>query len=282
MKILFVTDLHGAEWKYDRLYDIARADKPDAVINSGDMLPKGDNLHRQNDFITGKLNRHFARFDAMGIPYFCYLGNDDLRIWDGLFEETCRRYECVHNIAQRKAAFQDIEVMGMNWIVDYPFRLKDRCRMDHRDYVFQPQFGTGLLSTSAGWEEVSDWHGYAATLPTIEDELKALDLPDHMERSIFVFHMPPTALGLDICCNGQAVGSKAIHDFLAVHQPRLSFHGHIHESPEMSGAWKSRLGETVCVQPGQREAEELTYVTADLPSMAVERQVEPDLISIGW
>ncbi|WP_373500789.1 metallophosphoesterase [Desulfococcus sp.] len=281
MKILFVTDLHGAEWKYDRLYDIARADRPDAVINSGDMLPKGDNLYRQNDFITGKLSSHFAQFDDMGIPYFCYLGNDDLRIWDDLFEETCRRYACVHNIAQRKVAFQGIEFIGMNWVVDYPFRLKDRCRMDSGDYAFQPQFGAGLLSTPSGWETLPDWHGYARKLPTIADELKSLDLPDRMDNSVYVFHMPPNDLGLDVCINGQAVGSKAIYDFLAVNQPRLSFHGHIHESPEMSGAWKAPLGNTLCVQPGQLE-DEFAYVTADLESMALERKVELDFFSMGW
>ena len=210
MKILFVTDLHGAEWKYERLYDIARADRPDAVINSGDMLPKGDNLFRQRDFITQELDRHFARFDALGMPYFCYLGNDDLRIWDDLFEATCQKYPCVQNIAQRKVTYLGFEFIGMNWVTDYPFRLKDRCRMDSGDYAFQPQFGTGLLSTPAGWEEIVDWRGYAAGLPTIADELKALAFPDQMSRSVYVFHMPPGDLGLDVCLNGRTVGSKAI------------------------------------------------------------------------
>ena len=58
------------------------------------------------------------------------------------------------------------EFVGMNWVVDYPFRLKDRCRMDTADYVFQEQFGTGLLSTPNGWQEIADWISYAKTLPT--------------------------------------------------------------------------------------------------------------------
>ncbi len=281
MKILFVTDLHGAEWKYDRLCDIARADRPDAVINSGDMLPKGDNLFRQNAFITDVLDRHFARFDAMGMPYFCYLGNDDLRIWDNLFDETCRKYPCIHNIAQRKASFEGVSFIGMNWVVDYPFRLKDRCRMDSPDYTFQPQLGTGLLSTPDGWTEVHDWPGYARKLPTIADELAALDRPECMDQSVYVFHMPPSDLGLDVCVNGQSVGSRAIHDFLAANQPRLSLHGHIHESPEMSGAWQAALGDTRCVQPGQQD-DEFAYVTVDLAGMTIDRQVDFDLISIGW
>jgi Icc-related predicted phosphoesterase len=275
MKILAVTDLHGSKLKYDRLYEIARQLNVDAVINSGDMLPKNGNLFDQHHFIADDLDRHFSRFDAAGIHYICYLGNDDLRIWDRLFEQTCRRHPCVHNIAQRKMCLAGTEFIGMNWVTDYPFRLKDRCRMDGPDYRFQAQFGSGLLSTEEGWAEVPDWESYARQLPTIGDELENLVRPDDMDNAIYVLHMPPDRLGLDHCMNGSTVGSSAIHEFIAAHQPKISFHGHIHESPEMSGRWKAELGRTVCVQPGQLEDEELTYVTVETETMDIDRCVEP-------
>ena len=65
------------------------------------------------------------------------------------------------NLAQRKSEIGRFEFVGMNWVVDYPFRLKDRCRMDTADYVFQEQFGTGLLSTPNGWQEIVEWISYA-------------------------------------------------------------------------------------------------------------------------
>ncbi len=33
-------------------------------------------------------------------------------------------------------------------------------------------------------------------------------------------------------------------------QPLLTLHGHIHESPVLSGHWAERIGNTICVNPG--------------------------------
>ena len=85
--------------------------------------------------------------------------------------------------------------------------------------------------------------------------------------------MPPYKLGLDKCLNGKDVGSRAVYDFLFEKQPLLSFHGHIHESPEVSNIWQTRLGSTICVQPGQHD-EKLTYVIIDMSSMTLERIIE--------
>ena len=82
MRVLFATDLHGSKWKYERLFEVARDFRAKVVINGGDMLPGNNDLFRQGEFITGYLDDHFARFDSAGIYYLCYLGNDDLRIFD--------------------------------------------------------------------------------------------------------------------------------------------------------------------------------------------------------
>jgi uncharacterized protein len=272
MKIVFTTDLHGELWKHDRLLKAARDFRADVIINSGDMLPKAGNLFDQGKFISGYLEKHFAQSAEHGISYLCYLGNDDLRIFDDLFEKTCEKYRGVVNLAQRKYGIGKYEFIGMNWVVDYPFRLKDRCRMDTRAYNFQIQFGTGLLSTPDGFEELPDWFSTAKTLPAIEDELNRLPKPNNMAQSIYVMHMPPYRLGLDVCANGSEVGSKAIYNFLERNQPLLSLHGHIHESPETSGRWHAKLGDTLCIQPGQLTP--FTYVTMDLETMEFDRHVE--------
>ncbi len=271
MRALFITDLHGCIWKYDRLLEAAQEFETDVIINGGDMLPKTENLLTQDQFITDYLDDHFEKFNDAQIYYLCCLGNDDLRIFDRLFEETCNKYPYVINLAQRKFKIKDYEFIGMNWVVDYPFRLKDRCRMDYKDYIFQEQFGTGLLSTLNGWKELEDWFAYAKTLPTIEDELKKLVRPMNMAQSVYVIHMPPYKLGLDKCVSGPEVGSKAIYAFLQTCQPKLSLHGHIHESPEFSGKWYAQLGNTICIQPGQLSP--FTYVTIDLQTMKYDRHV---------
>ncbi len=271
MKILFTTDLHGSRWKYERLFETAQEFEAEAIINGGDMLPKTRDPFGSGQFIYTYLDKHFAKFNAAQIYYLCYLGNDDLRIFDPVFEQTCNKYPYVVNLAQRKFDIQGYEFVGLNWVLDYPFRLKDRCRMDSQDYIFQEQFGTGLLSTPDGWQEIENWFAYAKTLPTIEDELEKLVRPKKMAQSVYVIHMPPYKLGLDKCGHGPEVGSKAIYNFFQAHQPKISLHGHIHESPEYSGKWYGQLGSTICIQPGQLAP--FTYVTINLQTMQFDRHV---------
>ena len=272
MRVLFTTDLHGIPWKYDRLFDVAEEFQAEVVINGGDMLPGNGEPFRQGEFITDYLDNHFAQFSSAGIYYLCYPGNDDLRIFDQSFEDTCDKYSTIFCIAQRKFELGGYEFIGMNWVVDYPFRLKDRCRMDTDDYIFQDQFGKGLLSTSDGWQEIDDWFAHAKTIPTIEDELDRLVRPKDMANSIYVIHTPPHRLGLDKCSHGAEVGSKAVYNFLKKYQPKLSLHGHIHESPEVTGRWYAKLGRTICIQPGQLN--EFTYVTIDLSTMKFDKVKE--------
>lgn len=269
MKILFVTDLHGYQWKYNSLLEVAFDFRPDVVVNAGDMLPNTGDMIRQLSFINYNLDRHFARFNEAGIYYLCYPGNGDVSIYDQNFDDTCNKYPFAKNIAQRKVSINGYEFIGMNWVVDYPFYLKDRCRMDTPAHVFQKKNVKGLLSSSEGWQEIADWFSYAKTLPTIEDELNRLVRPDDMKKAIYVIHIPPCGLGLDRCRNGEEVGSKAVFNFIKNNQPLLCLHGHIHESPDLTGIWNATIGETICIQP--RQLNGFTYVTIDLDGMKFER-----------
>ncbi len=262
MKVLYVTDLHGVKWKYEKILEIAKELQVKVVVNGGDMTPKNNNLFLQDKFISQYLNDYFYRFNSAKIHYLCYLGNDDLKIFDKLFDDICSKYPFIHHLAQRKYKIGGYEFIGMNWIVDCPFRLKDRCRMDTDDYIFQDQLGTALLSTCNGWNEIGNWFNYAKTLPTIEEELNQLVFPNNMKKSVYVIHMPPSKLGLDRCYDGMEVGSNAIYNFFKKHQPKLSLHGHIHESPDVTKKWYAKLGNTICIQPGQLH--DLTYVLIDL------------------
>lgn len=272
MNILYVTDLHGDRMKYQQVFHLAVEHRVAAVVNGGDMLPKNADLFGQGEFIAGFLDRHFSRYESAGIYYLGCLGNDDLRVFDALFQTTCSKWRHVVNLAQRRFELGGYEFVGMNWVVDYPFRLKDRCRMDTRNYEFQEQFGTAVLSATSGWLDVPDWEGHARSMPTVEDELEMLIKPPSMDRAVYVVHMPPFGLGLDACADGRRVGSFAVYNFLRKYQPRLALHGHIHESPEISGRWCGDIGRTVCVQPGQ--GDRLTWVLIDLEKMELARHVE--------
>ncbi len=271
MKVIYVTDLHGNKWKFERIFELANDHKVKAVINGGDLLPES-NFKKQESFISHYLDSHFAKFDKTEIYYIYYPGNNDPRIFDPIFERISNKYPFIICVAQSRFELNGFEFVGMNWVVDYPFLIKDRCRMDTKDYLFQEQYGKGKLSTIQGWQEIDDWFDYAKKLPTIEDELNRLAKPKEFARSIYILHMPPAWLGLDSCAIGINIGSKAIYNFINKNQPRFSLHGHIHESPDVSGHWKARLGNTLCIQPGQKE--DLTYVIMDLETKKIERTRE--------
>ena len=277
MRIMYVTDLHGDERKYRKALDVARARDVEAVVNGGDMYPKNIALEQQHAFITGFLDYHFTEYERSGIYYLCMPGNDDLAAFDEPFGSTCRAYTHVFNIAQRKVTLGGFEFVGFNLVADYPFGLKDRCRMDTARAEFPEQLGLPVVSDGSwpefrGLKPLDDWFAFARAMPTIEDELKCLEKPRNPKKAIYVIHMPPSRLGLDVCFDGSEAGSQAVRSFLVETQPRLALHGHIHESPQVSGAWKVRLGHTVSVQPGQMKR--LTYVIMDLNSMEMERVVE--------
>lgn len=268
MKILYITDLHGNIPKYNEIFDIAKELKIGAVINGGDLYPKNTDLHQQGQFITGFLDSYLEKFDKINIPYLLIPGNDDLKTFDGLLQDVCNQYKNIFLIQKQKVELNGYEFIGFDLVVDYPFRLKDRCRRDSDYFVFPKQFGTGLLSTPIGFDELEDWIEYSIKISTIEEELTALPTSINIDKTIYVIHMPPSKLGLDVCSDFRKVGSDSVYNFLKQKQPLLSLHGHIHESVEMTGSWKGNMGKTVCIQPGQMRP--LTYVIIDLDTMETE------------
>lgn len=238
------------------------------------MLPLEGDLHGpQREFLEGFLSGHFAECERAGLAWLGILGNDDLAVLDTVFAKVCAKHKNIFDIARKCVSLDGFEFIGMNQVTDYPFQLKDRCRRDGPGYVFQRQLGAGLLSMREGFRELENWPAYAAKLPTMEKELAALPKPGDPGRTVYVVHMPPAGLGLDVIASGEKVGSRAVAGFIRKTRPLLTLHGHIHESPEISGVWKAALGGAVCVQPGQSRSG-VAYVLVDLVTMRLERFVE--------
>jgi len=265
MRILYVTDLHGNIPKYNKIFDIAKELKVGAVVNGGDLYPKNIDLHKQGQFITGFFDSYLQKFEKINIPYLLIPGNDDLKTFDGLLQDICNQYKNIFLIQKQKIELNGYEFIGFDLVADYPFRLKDRCRRDADYFVFPKQFGKGLLSTPIGFDEIDDWIKYSIEISTLEDELTCLPTPNNIDKTIYIIHMPPSKLGLDVCSDWKKVGSDSVYNFIKQKQPMLSLHGHIHESVYMTRVWESTIGKTTCIQPGQMNS--LTYVTIDLDTM---------------
>ncbi|OPY23554.1 MAG: Calcineurin-like phosphoesterase [Methanobacterium sp. PtaU1.Bin242] len=274
MKIIFTTDLHGSQWKYLRVLEHAQNLDVDAVVNGGDLLPVNPGLKQQDSFIADFLDDHFSLYESSGIYYLFVMGNTDLKRFDALLQEISSPYHYVENLSREKIDIGRFEFIGFDLMTDYPFPLKDRCRRDTNHSNFKKQLLKAFLSSSRGLKPLEDWFSYVKTLPTLEEELGNLPQPEDMKKAVYVMHMPPAFQGLDVCQGNVMVGSMAIYDFFKNKQPLLSLHGHIHESPEMSSIWNSKINNTCCIQPGQKK-DKLIYVICDLDEMEFQRFIEP-------
>lgn len=277
MKIIYGTDFHGEHFKFEKILEIAKDEHADVVINGGDMLGSFHkhlaDLHAyQQEFLITFLIDHFKHYEQAGIHWVGLLGNDDLIIFDELFQQICSKFTYVHNIAQAQTTIDDITFVGMNYVVDYPFSPKERCRLDDAQYIPEPQAKEAWISSETGWQKIDNWLETIRQFPTLEEELNVLPKPDDLSKAIYVIHHPPAEKGLDLLKIHKQIGSYAVYKFLHSFQPMMSLHGHVHESPGVTEIWENTIGDTICIQPGQQN-DGLIYVIIDLDTMERKRIV---------
>jgi Icc-related predicted phosphoesterase len=269
MRFLFVVDLHGDEFSYEAALQGARAAGASAIVNGGDLLPHGlrNAFAGQREFLRW-LRGHWAAVRDAGLASYAMFGNDDAGALVGALDEAAAEGLVVRLDGHGWLDLGGWSVTGVPWVPDPPFRLKDWCRHDDAERRSPPQFGTPLFSTPDGLVErpVDALHA----LPTVEDELAALPPPPEPSRAILVMHGPPAGIGIDVCGDRRGVGSEAGRRFLERSGFPLSLHGHIHESPHVSGRWWGRLGKTTCVNPGALERP--PWVLVDLDARRLEHR----------
>jgi uncharacterized protein len=252
----FVTDLHGHEERYRKLFEAIARERPRGVFLGGDLLPSGSfrlagltPSHR--DFIGAFLAPAFLdlreRLGAEFPEVFLVLGNDDPRAEEAAVLEAATR-GAWHYAHARKLPFGPYEVFGYAYVPPTPFQLKDWERYDVSRYV-----DPGCVSPEEGRRTVPvpEREARYATIARDLEELAAESVP---ERSIYLFHTPPYDTPLDrAALDGKAVdhapldvhvGSIAVRRFIEERQPLLTLHGHVHESARLTGAWKARMGRT--------------------------------------
>jgi len=256
MNCIFVSDLHGHEDRYRKLFERILDERPAALFLGGDILPSGlasgvslDIGHK--DFINDFLVVEFMKlYEKLGSDYprvFLILGNDDGRFVEAAVYDAAVSgiWEYVHD---RRVGFGDYSVYGYACVPPSPFQLKDWERYDVSRYV-----DPGCLSPEEGYRSVPV-AAYEQKHATIAKDLERLADNDNLERAIFLFHSPPYKSKLDrAALDGKMidhvpmdvhVGSMAIKKFIASRQPLITLHGHIHESTRLTGSWKDKIGRT--------------------------------------
>ena len=261
MKILYATDLHGQSTKYNILSKVI--DNHDILIIGADILPKHQSHYKfiedQEEFMRGFLSDFF---NSIEIPIIIDMGNDDCKCLQTDFLELISRFRHVYSSHLESFEINGVTFTGMHYVPDYPFGLKDWCRRDGFRISDPLQLGRPCTSYKYGFDYIDNLEEYLNKEDNIQRVLA--DLP-RAKKSVFLSHTPPRTLGLDVCADFRSVGSESITNYIHMARPLISLHGHIHESPEKSGKWYNKLGDTICIQPGQIGGfKSLTYCEFDL------------------
>lgn len=249
--ILYTADLHGSRELYPEALLLARKLEARAIVIGGDLAPHatvGEQAAFFREFLIPLLREY--REEPGSADIFYVMGNDD---WSAnlsaLTGSGIQGFHHVHGIVR--------PLLGGTWIAGLasvgltPFALKDWERWE--EGLEGPVRFDGFRSREDGsvhpfdfrgkeWEE---WLGQ--DLEGIARELKPERTP-----LVCVFHGPPHGTALDQIHGDVHVGSRVVRKFLEERSPRISLHGHIHESPAVSGRFADRVGSTICVNPGQR------------------------------
>jgi len=249
----FASDLHGHARRYVRLYDAIQAQRPTAVFLGGDLFAAASHGKGAETSILdpAPLIVGFSNLRRMMRDHYpqvlVILGNDDPRLTEPAMQEgeTDGLWTYVHN---RTAPCEGYQVFGYACVPPTPFLLKDWERHD-----VSRSIDPGCVPPEDGHHTVP-FDEREVRYGTILDDLELLATGLAMDRTVCLFHSPPYQTKLDrAALDGKTVdhvpvdvhvGSIAIRRFIEQAQPFLTFHGHVHESARLTGAWRDQIGNT--------------------------------------
>jgi Icc-related predicted phosphoesterase len=277
MKLLYTSDLHGGSHLYQELMSLATSTSPEIMILGGDFLPSfpptkryEDMVPNQRIFIDQFLSPFFRRIRAMASIQQIFLipGNWDLG-YSYVFKEPA---EGVIDLSQKSYRLKNgYELIGYPFVPPTPFRPKNYEKMDDREAPWPPQKNPSYVLASDQMDQLTpiDPNLFLRGRETIGQDLDHLPRPLDQKRTVYVMHSPPFGTRLDLIQEGKPAGSRSIRIFIERNQPLLTLHGHIHESPQLSGTYVDWIRETLSINPGQstwsgRDILKLDAVTFDL------------------
>jgi len=249
-----LSDIHQMNNKWKKLIKAAKKEKPEVIAIAGDLFPKDKGIQDHFNFMY-HIIKYANQLKDLDIELVLILGNDDNQLLIPEFEKLDKE-GLLHFVHDKVKTIQGYEFVGMPWVKDYPFTYKFWIKIDISEDpgISTKQFGHPIiLDENNKWQEIEgSYLHYLLEKGSIEKSLNDL-IPQvkDMSKSIWLIHVPPAYMKLDVCGHGEEVGSKAVTYFLDHNEPMLTIHGHIHESPEVTGIWKKQVGDTVVIQNGQ-------------------------------
>lgn len=254
-KILAVTDVHQMISKWKKLVEVCAEEKPNVVAIAGDLFPKDTYITGQLPFMK-HLRKYATKIQSGGAEIVIILGNDDNELLIPKME-LADKEGLWHYLHEKVVKIDGVEFAGMPYVPDYPFGYKYWCHGEYADNarICQNQFTDPVIidKTTGEFAIIPDYPKYLeGKISIYETLMNTVAKLEDVHKSVWLIHVPPSGMGLDVCCHGARVGSDAVLDFIEREQPLLCIHGHIHESPEYNGhKWCQHNGDTLCIQAGQ-------------------------------
>lgn len=276
MKLLFCSDLHGSEGHYARLSTAAETHAPDVIILGGDMLPDDTALEPetlgkgQPEFVREQFRKAMTTLRDVCRPLaiLVIFGNHDWGSSATAMNELADEGLVTTLDHRTLIEIRGVRFLGYSCTPPTPWFVKDFERLDMPGDV-PPLLG------GARWDpRFSKAMAHASQLiynevPTMADELAEIKVP--AQPWVLVTHSPPFGTNLDRSYKGDSWGSRAVRAAIEKYQPLLSLHGHIHESPVVSGSHIHRLGNTVALNPGQaRDSLRYAVIEVNAATCAIE------------
>ncbi len=260
MELLYTSDLHGSCNLYSQLLEQFTARPSEVLILGGDILPDGDRgmpydsvcRYIHDDFREFLERIHEVKSQTEVLTIF---GNHD---WSFSVEEFAALEEkslltmLCHDRLHR---VNDFGFLGLSHCPPAPYWIKDYERRDLEDDP-PSEFGGYVWSSEEKRIKSVTGRQYFSQNESLE---KMLSQSPTCEKFIFVAHAPVSQGNLDFLLDGRHVGSRAVRRFIERTQPVLALHGHLHESPIVSGHYTETIGRTICVNAGQDEIRICTF-----------------------
>jgi Icc-related predicted phosphoesterase len=285
MKILYTSDIHANPEHLYSMLDVADKEAVDAVIVGGDIVPhylpdadivgllQAQALYLKNTFIPAI--RQFRQQRQVAV--YLDLANDDFICIRGILENyTPELFNLLH--MQKHKLTDHVDIVGYMIVPPTPFYRKDWEKPDSTEFPFARDNIVSLDGyTSISGKLVKTVIDLASD-DTIENDL--IQLSELIDKPfVFVAHSPPYQTELDVLDNGLPVGSHSIRRFIETWSRKdlliASLHGHIHGSPDRTGAISTTIENAICINPGQNEGQgsNLRYVILELAELPAPPQI---------
>jgi Icc-related predicted phosphoesterase len=280
-RIFFATDVHGSDKTWLKFLKSANFYKADVLILGGDMTGKAVVPIIENPdgtfegsfmgvkfraYKKADLKEQETKITTAGhyIYYTTPKGHDEVSadpnkldaVFKQLMIETAEKWMRIVDDVFKDSKIKIFVCPGNDDILDIDPILSESDRITNAEgKVVMIDDNHEMIST--GWANPTPWHTHREdTEEKLGERINAMvSQLKNIPNSVFAFHVPPYASGLDNApkldenmrpsSETKPVGSTAVRKAIEKYQPILSLHGHIHES-----RMHTRIGRTLCINPG--------------------------------